>query len=448
MADNIVLTMDGTLLNWLKNVGDNVNQGEVVAEIEADKATVEVEAPAGGTLVELRANVGEDLKEGAVLGVIGAAGEAPAGNTSSGTESEAAAQPTQTTSQPETQPEAQERRQQAQVEAAPAEQTTQTAAAPQSSPPTETSDSNGRVKVSPVARNIAAERGIDLSVVQGTGPGGRVVKADIENYEAPAEAPAQPAASPAAEVATPVVAATRSRRLPEGPDVEIIDVSKMRARIAAGTSESKQQVPHFYVTVAMNVEPLMALRKEINNSLGEGGVKVSINDFFVKATALALIKFPNLNTHFYGDKLVRHKRINIGISVALPNNGLMNVVSKDADRLSLTALARTNREIIDRALENKIKPDDIQGATFTISNIGPKAPDVDHFIAIISPPEAGILAIGSARKVPIVSEDGQVVAQTQIKVTISVDHRVSDGSEGALFLEELKAIIENPLRML
>jgi pyruvate dehydrogenase E2 component (dihydrolipoamide acetyltransferase) len=366
-----------------------------------------------------------------VIGVVGAAGEKPA----AAAETQAAAQPAQTTTQPEPQAEAQDRRQQAQVE------TKANGQAP--APAAQNGDGNGRVKASPVARNVAAERGIDLSVVQGTGPGGRIVKSDVENYEAPAQAPAPAAAAP-----TPTPVQTTSRRLPEGPDVEILDVSKMRGRIASSTAESKSTVPHFYVTVGMNVEPLLALRKQINDSLGDGGVKVSINDMFVKATALTLLKFPNLNTHFYGDKLVRHKRINIGISVALPNNGLMNVVSKDADKLALTTLARTNREIIDRALENKIKPDDIQGATFTISNIGPKAPDVEQFSAIISPPEAGIIAIGSARKIPVVTADGQIVAQTQIKVTISVDHRVSDGSEGALFLEELKGIIENPMRLL
>jgi pyruvate dehydrogenase E2 component (dihydrolipoamide acetyltransferase) len=444
MADNIVLTMDGTLLNWLKNVGDSVNQGEVVAEVEADKATVEVEAPANGTLVELRANVGEELKEGTVIGIIGAAGEAPAPAASggtTGTQAEAAAQPAQTTTRPD--PNAQDRRQQADVETTSNGQTAPRQAAGQPVQAPQNGDGNGRIKASPVARNIAAERGIDLAVVQGTGPGGRIVKSDVENYEAPAQTPAQPTAAQA-----PTAAPATSRRLPEGPDVEILDVSRMRSRIASSTAESKSTVPHFYVTVAMNVEPLLALRKQINDSLGEGGVKVSINDMFVKATALTLLKFPNLNTHFYGDKLVRHKRINIGISVALPNNGLMNVVSKDADKLALTTLARTNREIIDRALENKIKPDDIQGATFTISNIGPKAPDVEQFSAIISPPEAGIIAIGSARKVPIVGDNGQIIAQTQIKVTISVDHRVSDGAEGAMFLEELKSIIENPMRLL
>ena len=429
MADNIVLTMDGMLLNWLKNVGDTVSQGEVVAEIEADKATVEVEAPADGTLVELRANVGDELTEGAVIGVIGEAGQAPA------SVSQAAAQPAATTADPKPTAFAQDRRQQADIE------TEEDYSAPQQNP---SIDANGRVKASPVARNIAADRGIDLQTIRGTGPGGRITKADVENYQ-PAAQPAAPAATAAS---APSALPTTTRKLPEGPDVEIIDVSRMRSQIAARTLESKQQIPHFYVTLSINAEPMLALRKQINASMGEDGVKVSINDMFVKAVALALQKFPNLNTHFYGDKLVRHKRIHIGISVALPNIGLMNVVSKDADKWSLSALARNNRDLIDRALENRIKPEDVQGATFTISNIGPKAPDVEHFSAIISPPEAGILAIGSARRYPIVNEDGEIVAQTQIKVTFSIDHRVSDGSEGALFLEEVKTIIENPMRLL
>ncbi|HEX2619693.1 MAG TPA: dihydrolipoamide acetyltransferase family protein, partial [Phototrophicaceae bacterium] len=396
------------------------NQGDIVAEFEADKATVEVEAPAAGVISSLNAQVGDELKEGAVIGSIGAAGEAAAVSAA--------------TAAPQTAPAA--------TNAAPAVATPAAAqAAAQSNGASTTPE--GRIKASPVARNVAADRGVDLKQVQGSGPGGRIVKADIENFQ-PGAAPAAPQAATAATSAIPGFVA---RKLPEGGDVEIIDVSRMRARIATSTVESKQQIPHFYVTVDMNLEPLMALRKQINDSMGEGSVKISLNDMFVKATALTLIKFPNLNTHYYGDKLVRHKRINIGIAVALPQGGLINVVAKDADKLSLSTLAVSNKEMIARAQEGKVKPEDIQGSTFTVSNLGPKAPDVDHFIAIINPPEAGILAVGAGRKVAYVQPDGTIVAQTRIKITISVDHRVSDGAEGALYLQELKTLIENPMRL-
>lgn len=421
MATSIVLTMEGTLLNWLKQVGDSVNAGDIVAEVEADKATVEVEAPIAGVITALGAQVGDELKEGAVIGTIGAAGESAA------------------------------------PAAAPAVAKTEAAPAPAAATPVATGNGasvaasaattpEGRVKASPVARNMAEERGIDLQTVQGSGPGGRIIKADIEGYQAPAatrQTPQTP--TPAAPVSTGIFSAP-ARKLPEGPDVEILDISRMRARIAAGTVESKQTTPHFYVTAELNLDPLLALRAQINNSLGEGSTKVSVNDLIVKAAALAMRKFPNLNTHYYGDKLVRHKRINVASAVALEDGGVIYVVAKDADKLSLSELAVVNKGLVARAREGKIKPDDITGGTFSVSNLGPF--DVEHFIAIINPPEAAVLAIGSGLKVPVVLADGSVGVQTRIKITISVDHRVSDGAEGAKYLQELRGYIENPLRLI
>jgi pyruvate dehydrogenase E2 component (dihydrolipoamide acetyltransferase) len=220
----------------------------------------------------------------------------------------------------------------------------------------------------------------------------------------------------------------------------------MRRAIADGVILSKQQIPHFYVTVEIDVEPLLNLRKELNASLEEEGIKISVNDMLVKAAALTLRKFPNLNTHYYGDRMVRHQRINIGVSVALPNNGLINVVAHDADKRSLSDLAVENKAMYERAREGKIKPEDPRGATFTISNLGPY--DVDHFSAIISPPEAGILAVGSAKKIPIVKEDGSLGVGSRMKVTISVDHRVSDGAEGAEYMQAFRELLENPIRLL
>ena len=413
MAEAIKMPADGLVLNWLKEVGDTVSKGEVIVEVEADKATMEVEASADGVLLEQVAALGEELSEGAVLGYIGEAGEQPAAAST-----EAAAPTTQSAPTP-----------------APA--TTNGAGSATRTP-------EGRIKASPIARRMAKERGIDLSQVSGSGPGGRIVKADIENWM-PAAAPAAPVSTGVA-APTPAVAGVTWGELPSGEDVEIIDVSRMRSRIAQGTTLSKSSVPHFYVTTEIDVAPMLALRKELNATLAEQGVKITVNDIIVKATALTLRQFPNLNSHFYGDKIVRHKRIHIGIAVSLPDNGLINVVSRDADRLALGELAVQNRDVISRARDGKIRPEDMRGATFTTSNLG--AYDVDHFIAIIDPPQAGILAVGSARQVPVVLADGTLGVGARMKVTISVDHRVSDGAEGAQFLQAFKALLENPMRLL
>ncbi len=408
MSEAIKLTTDGMLLNWLKAVGDSVKAGEIIAEFEADKATVEVESTVNGVVLKLKVEVGEELKEGAIIAIVGESGEATASKPSATTNGSATPQPT-TTPQPvgsSTTPE-------------------------------------GRVKASPLARNIAADKGIDLTGVAGTGPGGRIVKADVENYQPSAT----PTPTPVTKVeSTPVTVGGRNTygAVPT-EDVEIIEISRMRRAIADATVTTKQMTPHFYVTVSVDVAPLLKLRSQLNANL-EGDAKISVNDLMVKAVALALRKFPNLNSHYYGDKIVRHQRINIGIAVALPNNGLLNVVAKDADKISLSAMAVANKAMFERAREGKVKPDDIKGATFTVSNLGPY--QVESFAAIISSPEAGILAVSSAKKVPIVLDDGTIGVGERMNLTLSVDHRVSDGAEGAQFMVELRSLIENPMRLL
>jgi pyruvate dehydrogenase E2 component (dihydrolipoamide acetyltransferase) len=432
MASSITVSMEGTLLNWLKNVGDSVKGGEVIAEIEADKATVEIEAPADGVLSAQSVKVGESVAEGGVIGTIGAAGEGGASTPQPAAVPAAAAASSGPKIPPVSTP-------------APAKSN----GAPQQPPaaPFVDEEADGHlpdgIKASPVARKIAAEKGIDLGQVIGSGPGGRIVKEDVEGFQ-PGKSTAPVA--PAAQSAQPSgIAAAPTRKLPEGPDVEIIDVTNLRKRIVAVTVESKQQIPHFYVTTEIDVEPLLNLRKQLNEGLVDEA-KISVNDLIVKATALTLRQFPNLNTHYYGDKLVRHKRINIGIAVALPKGGLMYVVAHDADKVSLGTLAVQNKEKIARAREGKVKPDDISGATFSTSNLGPY--DVEHFSAIINPPEAGILAVGTALKVPVVKADGTLGIGNRLKITISIDHRVSDGAEGAQYLQAFKNLIENPMRLL
>ncbi len=406
MAHEVKLTMDGLLINWLKDVGDTVSAGDIIAEFEADKATVEVEAGDAGELLELRAEPGDELGEGTVIALIGAAGESPA----------------------------------------PAEATPSADAAPAEEAPTASSSNgesmtaDGRIKASPLARRIAADKGIDLARVPGTGPGGRIVKADVENLSAAPLPPPTTPAAPSVTVGQPTWGA-----LPTA-DVEVVPLSRMRRAIADGTIRSKSNTPHFYVTVEAAVEPLLALRAEINAALAERGIKISVNDMLIKALALTLREFPNLNTHYYGDRFVQHQRINIGIAVALPENGLVNVVCHDADTVALSQMAVDNKAMYERARAGRIKPDDIRGATFTISNMGPFG--VKEFSAIISAPEAGILAVSSAQRAPVVLADGTLGVGTRMNMTLSVDHRVSNGAEGAAFLAHLRELIEHPLRLL
>lgn len=436
MSSPITITMDGTLLNWLKQIGDAVKPGEVIAEVESDKATVEVEAPSAGVLTEQKVQPGDSLTTDMVIGMIGEVGEKAAAPAAS------AQKPAAAPSAPATQPIVR-----AAEPGAPSKAVAKSNGAPASV------TENGHLKASPLARKIAEEDGIDLSQVHGTGPGGRIVKDDVENFirppkvkseVAPEEIPFIESSGPAAYaigIVRPPI-----RKLPEGPDVEIQDVTNLRKRIVAVTVESKQQIPHFYVTTEMDMEALLDLRKELNDTLPEKAAKISVNDIVVKATALTLRLFPNLNSHYYGDKIVHYKRIHIGIAVALQNGGLMYVVARDADKMALGALAESNKAMIARAREGKVKVEDITGATFSTSNLGPY--DVEHFSAIINPPEAGILAVGTAMKVPVVKEDGTLGVGNRMKVTISVDHRVSDGAEGAQYLQAFKALIENPMRLL
>ncbi|QPC82487.1 2-oxo acid dehydrogenase subunit E2 [Phototrophicus methaneseepsis] len=417
MAQDVTLTMDGMLLNWLKDVGDSVKKGEVIAEFEADKATVEVEAPADGTILSLKLEVGEEVDEGTVIAQLGDAGEAPAGGEAKAPAAEEAAE-----------------------EEAPEEDDEAEEEAPASNGAAATTP-DGRIKASPLAKRVAAEKGINLAQVAGSGPGGRIVKADVENYK--------PAPKPAAAPKQPSGGTTIGQsygKLPEGDDVEIIDVSRMRRLIADGTVTSFQTTPHFYLTIELDVEPLLGLRKEINAMLEDEGVKVSVNDMVVKAAALTQRAFPNLNTHYYGDKLVRHKRVNIAIAVALPNNGLVNVVSPDADTTPLSEMAKYHKQMFTDARDGNIKQEYIKGGTFLVSNLGPY--DVESFSSIIDPPESGALAVASARKVPVVKEDGTLGVGTRMKATLSIDHRVSDGAEGAQWLQYFRNLIENPMRLL
>lgn len=425
MAQDITLNVDGMLINWLKEAGDSVKEGEVIAEFEADKATVEVVAPADGVLTELIAEVGDEYNEGDVIARLGAGDEAPAQAPDASTKDEDTSD-----------------------EDASDKDTADTADETDASAENGASrTSDGRIKASPLAKRVAQDKGVDLSRVSGTGPGGRIVKEDVENYK-----PSQPKPAKKSEDAPATEGVTIGQsygKLPQGDDVEVIDLSRMRRAIAKGTITSFQTTPHFYVLVECDVEPLMKLRKQLNASLEDEGIKVSVNDLIVKAVALTLKKFPNLNSHYYGDKRVQHKRINVAIAVALmgdDENGLVNVVSPDADKVALSAMATYHKQMFDDVRDGRIKPEYVRDGTFLVSNLG--AYGVESFSSIIDPPQSGALAVGAARRVPIVLEDGTLGVGTRMKVSLSIDHRISDGAEGAQFLNHFRELIENPMRLL
>ncbi|MCA9965723.1 MAG: 2-oxo acid dehydrogenase subunit E2, partial [Anaerolineales bacterium] len=303
----------------------------------------------------------------------------------------------------------------------------------------------GGLKATPVARRMAEETHINLADVAGSGPNGRIRKADVEAYLAQPQP--QPAAAPTpAPVAAPAAApapASAPAPVKVSDDDTVIETTRLRQAIARRMVESKTTVPHFQVTSDIDMAAALDLRKQINGNLPDEQ-KVSVNDLVVKAAALALRDFPNLNASFGGDKLIRHNRVNVGTAVAV-EGGLLTVVQKDTDTSTISKIARDNRAMIARARSGKVLPDDVSGGTFTISNLGPY--EVENFIAIVNPPEAAILAIASTRKVPVVVND-ELAIGIRMKATISADHRVTDGAEAAQFMKAFKDILETPMRLL
>jgi pyruvate dehydrogenase E2 component (dihydrolipoamide acetyltransferase) len=401
---------EGVLVRWVVSLGGQINKGEVLAEIETDKATVEVESSHSGTILQFLVSEGDIVPVNAPIAIVGAEGEkvdAPTGGPAA--KKEAAPEPTATPAQESTAP----------VSAG--------------EPAGESGTLPDGVRASPVARNIAREKGIDLRKVKGTGPNGRVIKKNVEGYTpssvSPAPAPLfSPAPTPVAVTAT---------------DTAIL-LTKLRQAIGRRMTESKQYFPHFYVSYEYNLDKLMTVREQANAALADQGIKLSVNDFIIKAVALTLRDFPNLNASLGNNEIVRHGHYNIGVAVAV-DAGLLTVVVQDADQKSLSQIATEVKAMSGRAREGKVKPDDVDGSTFTTSNLGMYG--VDDFIAIINPPEAAILAIGGAAQVPVV-KDGQLAIGWRMKATISADHRVTDGAEAAKFMQALAKGLEEPVRLM
>lgn len=403
---------EGTLVRWVKKPGDAIDKGDVLAEIETDKATVEVESSASGVVRKLLVDEGAVVPVNSPIAVVGTADE-KIDEASQTSNVERRTSDVQRSTAVQTQPEA------------------------DSVPSSIVHGPSSTVKASPLAKRIARDRSIDLSQVRGTGPGGRIVRRDIEAALQTIDRGPQAAA----EVPSSIV---------HGPSSTTAEVplTKLRQAIARRMVEAKTTVPHFYVTHEYKMDALLALRKQVNAYFPEGE-KVSVNDFIVKAVALALRQYPNLNASLAGDRVLRHGAVNVGVAVSV-EGGLLTVVCRDADQKPLRQVAAEVKRMAVGAREGKVRPDDIEGSTFSISNLGMF--DVEDFVAIINPPEAAILAVGSAREVPVVvGTDGrppELGIGWRMKATLSVDHRVSDGAEAAQFMQALAQYLEEPLRLL
>ncbi|MHA6693144.1 dihydrolipoamide acetyltransferase family protein [Homoserinimonas sp. A520] len=425
---------EGELARWLKNVGDMVEKGDVIAEIETDKATMDLEAFESGVLEKQLVEEGTVVPIGQAVAVIGDGSssgaepsadepaEAAAGESSKDKDSVAAEAEGETESSAREEGDLEEPGQPA--EAAQPEETADADKAPSSA---------DKLRMSPLARKLAHDNDIDLGSLKGTGPEGRIIRADIEAaIQAKGE---KPSAEPAAAGAAAGPSASE--------EDEVVPLNRIRKVTAKRLTES-QAVPHFFLTNVVEVDRLIALRADVNQGLADQGIKVSLNDFIVKAVAIALRLHPEANASFNGDSIIRRGQVNVGVAVAT-DAGLLVPVVKGADRKSLSEIGAEIVELAGKARDGKLGLDNMSGGTFSVSNLGMFG--IDEFTAMLNPPEAGILAIGAASPVPML-RDGELVEVQKMKITLTVDHRAMDGATGAAFLRDLKGILEQPLRIL
>ena len=419
---------EGTLAKWLVKEGDTVSSGDLLAEIETDKATMEFEAVDEGVIGKLMVAEGtEAVKVNTVIAVLLEDGES-ADDIGASAAPVAPAAPTIAAPAPQEAPNA----------------------APAPAPAAPVSAKGDRIFASPLARRIAAQKGIDLAAVTGSGPHGRIVKADVEAAQPGVAAPAANASAPAgtAPTAAPAAAgpsASAVAAMYQDREYEEIALDGMRKTIAARLTEAKQTIPHFYLRRDIKLDALLAFRSQLNKQLETRGVKVSVNDFIIKACALALQAVPDCNAVWAGDKVLKLKPSDVAVAVAI-EGGLFTPVLRDADMKSLSTLSAEMKDLAGRARDRKLAPHEYQGGSFAISNLGMFG--IDNFDAVINPPHGGILAVGAGTKKPIVGADGELTVATVMSVTMSVDHRVIDGALGAQFLEQIVQNLENPMTML
>ena len=472
MAEEIVMPRlsdsmeEGTILSWMKSVGDEVAVGDELVEIETDKANMVYEADAAGTLIEITAEEGDTLPIGAVIARVGEAGEAPSGN-GAGAATESGAEAEAETEEPEAESAAPEegaadRGGTSPVPGSEASPSPRVRAAdapadttPSSSAETETAappapDGDGRVKASPLARRIASEKGLDLAAISGSGPGGRVIKADVERAaEAGVSAPEAPAApareeapAPAAAPAAPTPGAREKPETARG-EVEVVALTKLQSTVARRMAESKATAPHFYLEMEIDMSRAVEARGRIKAASADGDVVPSFNDMVVKACAIALRYHPRANGAYRDGKLELYERVNVGVAVAA-QDALVVPTIFDADRKGLREIATEARALATRVREGTISPPELSGGTFTVSNLGMYG--ISNFGAVINPPQAGILAVGAITEKPVV-RDGEITTAQIMGVTLACDHRILYGADGAVFLGRVRDLLEEPVAL-
>src|ERR687896_335185 len=426
---------EGTLVKWLMSEGDEVSEGDAIAEIETDKASMEIEAEDSGTLAQFIASEGDDVPVGEAIAFIQGDGEeVPERDGSAGGEAEEEAEEggdgevqAQTTTETEEEETAEEQPQAAQTD--------------------------GHVRASPIVRRLARENDLDLSRIEGSGPQGRIVERDVraslESGEAPTtdgqaevEAPEEPQQEQAAQQQI------QPARLPEpteAPGTQLMEPTRMQRVIGERMTEAKQHIPHFYATVEVEMDATMALRKQLNEQLEEQGLKLSVNDFVMKACAVALRDYPNLNAIYTSRGIELHEKVDLAMAVAL-DAGLITPVIKDCASKGLATISRESKDLAQRARDGDLAPEEYQGGTITVSNMGMFG--VESFTAIINPPQAAIVAVSAIERRPAYDDGGEIVPASMMKLTLSADHRVANGRDGALYMAEVKKTLENPVLLM
>ena len=461
MADIIMPKMgdameEGTLLKWLKSEGDDVSEGDAIAEIETDKVTLELEAEDSGTLAQLIASEGDEVPVGGAIAFIAGEGEevperGGEAEASGGAEAEAGgddgggAQATATETE------------EGESEGGESEDGGAQAEAPSGNG----AGGNGQFRASPIVRRLARENDLDLSKIDGSGPAGRIVERDVKaamergdakadgggadgqaDGQADVAAPEQPTAGQAQ------MQGFQPARLPEpteAPGTQLVEPTRMMKVIGERMTEAKQHVPHFYATVEVDMNNAMALRKQLNAQLEDEGIKLSVNDFVMKACATALRNHPNLNAIYTTRGVELHQKVDMAMAVAL-DQGLITPVIRDAGSKGLAQISRESKDLATRARDGQLKPEEYQGGTITVSNMGMFG--IESFTAIINPPQAAIIAVSSIVKRPTFDENGEVVPASMMKLTLSADHRIANGRDGAIYMAEVKKVLENPVMLM
>lgn len=421
---------EGTLLKWLKSEGEEVSEGDPIAEIETDKVTMELEAEDAGTLAQLIASEGQDVPVGEAIAFIQGEGEeVPERDGGASAEAEQEEGGDEGGGEAQTATEAPEEEGQAEGQRADGR-------------------ADGHFRASPIVRRLADENDLDLSKIDGSGPAGRIVERDVRaameggtaqrTEEEQAEAQPQQAAPQGfqpAHVPEPT----------EAPGTQLIEPTRMQRVIGERMTEAKQNIPHFYASVEVRMDAAMALRKQLNEQLEAEGVKLSVNDFVMKAAAVALRNYPNLNALYTSKGIELHEKVDMAMAVAL-DAGLITPVIRDIGSKGLATISRESKDLAKRAREGKLQPDEYQGGTITVSNMGMFG--VESFTAIINPPQAAIIAVSSIDRRPSYDENGEVVPASMMKLTLSADHRIANGRDGALYMSEVKKTLENPVLLM